>query len=79
MNNFLKPTIGNYLLSRLYKPSLRGESKAEIIIPPDLTLDLRKYAVPCIKIEDKLELYYNRPLSEEDINDIVEYINQKVK
>jgi hypothetical protein len=76
MNNFLKPTLGNYLLSRLYKP-LSGESRAEILIPPDL--NIMTFTPPCIKIEDKRELYYNIPLSEEDINNIVEYIRQKIK
>jgi hypothetical protein len=70
-----KHTIGNYFLSKLHKP-LKGESKAEIFIPPDLKI--MDYKSPMIKIEDKIEIYYSEQLSKQDLNDIVNYINKKL-
>jgi hypothetical protein len=66
-----KHTIGNYFLSKLHKP-LKGESKAEIFIPPDLKI--MDYKSPMIKIE----IYYSEQLSKQDLNDIVNYINKKL-
>lgn len=70
-----KPTIGSYFLAKVNKP-FRGGGLIKI---PDLDYGFMSYKQPIIKIEGRLEIWYNNPLSEEDFNDIVKYIESKVK
>lgn len=72
---YKKPTIGNYFLAKLNTPFRGGK----LIKVPDLNYGFMSYKQPIIKIEGRLEIFYNNPLSDEDFNDIVEYIKNKIK